>query len=93
MGGHVACIGEIRNAYKILVRKYEGRPLLRHGFKCEDNIKMYFIEIWYEDTNWIHLSQVGISSEYRNMLSGPIRKWIFLISKIAVSFSKSMKLV
>jgi hypothetical protein len=30
MGGHVACMGEMRNAYKILVGKPEGkRPLRR----------------------------------------------------------------
>jgi len=27
--GHVACIGEIRNAYKVLVRKPEGKK--QHG--------------------------------------------------------------
>jgi hypothetical protein len=37
--GHIACMGEMRNAYKILVRRPKetfGRP--RHGW--EDNFKM-----------------------------------------------------
>jgi hypothetical protein len=37
--GHVACMGEMRNAY-ILVGKPEGkRPLRRHGRRFEDNVK------------------------------------------------------
>jgi hypothetical protein len=38
--GHVARIGEKRNAYRILVGKPEGRPLGRHRCRREDNIKM-----------------------------------------------------
>jgi len=40
MVGHAACMGERRNAYRVLVRKHEGkRPFgrPRHGWK--DNIK------------------------------------------------------
>ena len=30
--GHVACLGEKRNAYRVLMRKSEGRrPLRKHG--------------------------------------------------------------
>jgi hypothetical protein len=37
--GHVACVGEIRNAYKILVRNSEGKSSLgRPRHKLEDNI-------------------------------------------------------
>jgi hypothetical protein len=38
--GHAACMGERRNAYRVLVKKHEGkRPFRRprHGWK--DNIK------------------------------------------------------
>jgi hypothetical protein len=45
---HVACMREMRNAYKILARKSEGkRPLglLRHSW--EDNIRMDLREIWW----------------------------------------------
>jgi len=39
---HVACMGEIRNTDKILVRKIpDGRPMQRH----EDNIKIYLKEM------------------------------------------------
>jgi hypothetical protein len=39
--GHVACVGERRGAYRILVRKREGiRPLGRPRRRLENNIKM-----------------------------------------------------
>jgi len=39
--GHVACIREMRNSYKILVRKPEGkRPLRRPVCRWEDNVGM-----------------------------------------------------
>jgi hypothetical protein len=38
---HVACMGEMRNAYKILVKKPEGRrPFRRPAHRWEDNIIM-----------------------------------------------------
>jgi hypothetical protein len=40
--GHVACMADKRNAYRILVRKPEGKRLLgrsRHGW--DNDIKMY----------------------------------------------------
>jgi hypothetical protein len=39
--GHVACMGEKRGAYRILVGRPEGRrPLERPRRRCKDNIKM-----------------------------------------------------
>jgi hypothetical protein len=39
--GHVECMGEMRNVYKILVRMSEGKtPLGRPECRWEDNIKM-----------------------------------------------------
>jgi len=39
--GHVACMGERRGAYRVLVGKHEGkRPLSRPRRTWEDNIKM-----------------------------------------------------
>jgi hypothetical protein len=44
--GHVANMGEKRNACRILVGKPEGkRPLGRPRRKCMDNIKIYLREI------------------------------------------------
>jgi hypothetical protein len=56
--GHVACVGEMRNGYKILIRKPEGKRLHgrpRHGL--EDNIRMNNKEIGWEGVDWIHLAQ------------------------------------
>jgi hypothetical protein len=45
--GHVVCIGEIRNMYKILIGKPEGeRAVGRHRRIWEDNIRMDLREIW-----------------------------------------------
>jgi hypothetical protein len=39
--GHVTCMGAERNAYRILVRKAEGRRLLgRPRHRWDNNIKM-----------------------------------------------------
>jgi hypothetical protein len=44
--GHVAHMGDMRNAYKILVEKLEGkRQLKRPWHKWEDNIRMDLSEI------------------------------------------------
>jgi hypothetical protein len=54
-------MGEIRNAYEILVMKPEGkRPLGRPRYAWEDNIKMYHKEIVCEDVDWILLAQVMV---------------------------------
>jgi hypothetical protein len=55
---HVACMGEVRGAYNILVGRPEGRrPLGRPRCRWEDNIKMDLREIGFEDVDWIHLAQ------------------------------------
>jgi hypothetical protein len=47
--GLVTLMGEVRNAYKILVGKLEGkRPLGRPRSRCESNIRMDFREIEWE---------------------------------------------
>jgi hypothetical protein len=44
--GHIACIGEKRNGYRLLVEKPEGRrPLGRRRRRWVDNIKMDLREI------------------------------------------------
>jgi hypothetical protein len=51
-------MGEIRNEYKILVGKPEGkRPLGRPRRRWEDNIRMDLGEIGWEGVDWIHLAQ------------------------------------
>jgi hypothetical protein len=47
--GHVARMGEKRNAYRILVEKPEGkRPLGRPKRRCVDNIKMDLRDIGWD---------------------------------------------
>jgi hypothetical protein len=56
--GHVARVGEKRNAYRILVGNPEGkRPLGRPRRRWEDNIKMDLREIEWGVMDWIDLAQ------------------------------------
>ncbi|KAJ4446837.1 hypothetical protein ANN_13535 [Periplaneta americana] len=56
--GHVARMGESRNAYTVLVGRPEGkRPLGRPRRRWEDNIKMDLREVGYDDREWINLAQ------------------------------------
>jgi hypothetical protein len=51
-------MGRMRNAYKILVGKPEGkRPLGRPRRRWEDNIKMNLREIEWEGVDWIRVPQ------------------------------------
>jgi hypothetical protein len=55
--GHVACIGEERGAYRILVGRPEGRrPLGRPRRRWEDNIKTDLQEVGW-GMEWIELAQ------------------------------------
>jgi hypothetical protein len=56
--GNVARMREKRNAYRLLVRKLEGkRPLGRPRRGWVDNIKMDFLEIVWGGVDWIGLTQ------------------------------------
>jgi hypothetical protein len=56
--GHVARMGEKRNAYRILVGNPEGkRPLGRPRRRWVDNIKMELREIGWDGMDWIDLAQ------------------------------------
>jgi hypothetical protein len=49
-------VGEVRNSYKILVGKPDGKkPLRRRRRRWEDNIKMDIKVTGYEDVDWIYL--------------------------------------
>jgi hypothetical protein len=56
--GHVARMGEKRNAYKTLVGKPEGkRPLGRTRRRWVDNSEMDLREIGWDGVDWINRAQ------------------------------------
>jgi hypothetical protein len=56
--GHVAGMGEKRNACRILVGKPEGkRPLGRPRRRWVDNIRMDFREREWDGVDWIDVAQ------------------------------------
>jgi hypothetical protein len=56
--GHVACMGEGRGVYRVLVGKFEGeRPLGRPRRRWEDNVRMDLQEVGCGCCDWIGLSQ------------------------------------
>jgi hypothetical protein len=57
--GYVACMGEERGVYRVLVGKPEGkRPLGRPRLRREDNIKMDPQEVGGGRGDWMELAQV-----------------------------------
>jgi len=51
-------MGEVRNGYKIMVGKHEGkRPCRRPRYIWEDNIRRDLREIGWEGVDWIHMAQ------------------------------------
>jgi len=63
LAGYVARMGEMRNAYNILVgNPEEKRPLGRPRRRWEDNIKMDLREIWWEGVvDCTHVAHIGTS--------------------------------
>jgi hypothetical protein len=56
--GYVTRIGEKRNARRILLRKSEGKTVLRRPRRrWEDNIKIDLREIGWDGMDWIDLAQ------------------------------------
>jgi hypothetical protein len=56
--GHVACMGEERGVYRVLVGRPEGkRPLAKPRHRWEDNVKMDLREIGIDGAYWIWLAQ------------------------------------
>jgi hypothetical protein len=73
--GHVACIGEVRGAYKILVGRPEGRrPVGRPRRGWEDNIKMDLREIGFGDVDWIQWAQVR--DRWRALVNMVMNLWV-----------------
>ena len=55
--GHVACMGEERAVYRVLVGKPEGRrPMGRPGRRCVDNIRTDLQEVGCGYMDWIGLA-------------------------------------
>jgi hypothetical protein len=55
--GHVAQMGEMGNAYNILVGKLEGKiPLVRPRYRWEDNIRIDLREMGWKSVVWICLA-------------------------------------
>jgi len=58
LAGHVACMGEVRNACNILVgRPEEKKSLEISKRRWEDNIKMDSREIGWAGVDWIRMAQ------------------------------------
>ena len=56
--GHVACTGESRGVYRVLVGKSEGkRPIGSPWHRWEDNIKLDLQEVGCVGMDWIELAQ------------------------------------
>ena len=55
--GHVACMGESRGVYRVLVGTPEERLLGRSRHRWEDNINMGLQELGFGGMDWIDLAQ------------------------------------
>ncbi|KAJ4450866.1 hypothetical protein ANN_02298 [Periplaneta americana] len=80
--GHVARMGESRNAYRVLVGRPEGkRPLGRPRRRWEDNIKMDLREVGYDDREWINLAQDR--DQWRAYVRAAVNLWVQQVTKVA----------
>ena len=72
--GHVACTGEARDAYVVLVGKPEGRRTLgRPRYQWEYNTKMDFHEIGGR-VDWIDLAQYR--DKWWCLVNVVINRWV-----------------
>jgi hypothetical protein len=73
--GHVARMGEKRNAYRLLVGKPEGkRPLGRQRHRWVDNIRMDLGEVGWGDTDWIGLAKDR--NRWRALVNSVLNLWV-----------------
>ena len=76
--GHVACIGEERVVYRVLVGKPEGRrPLGRPRRRWVDNIRMDFQEVGCGYMDWIGLAQFNLNYNFDHIYMGTaVAQWL-----------------
>ena len=73
--GHVACKGERRGVYMVLVGKPEGkRPLGRPRRRWKDNIKRGIQGVGCEGMDWIELAQDR--DRWRALVNSVINFWV-----------------
>jgi hypothetical protein len=73
--GHIALMGEMRNAHKILVRTPEGkRSCGRTRRRWEDNIKMEFMEIGWEGVDRMYLAED--MDRWRALVNTAVNLWV-----------------
>jgi hypothetical protein len=73
--GHVARMGENRNAYRILVGKPEGKsPIGRPRRRWVDNIRMNLGEIGWDGVDWIDGNQVR--DQWRALVNTVLNLWV-----------------
>jgi hypothetical protein len=75
--GHVACMGEGRNVYRVLVGKPEGKlPRERPRHRWEDGLKMDLGEIGWGGVEWIHLAQDRDS--WQALVNAVMNLWVLV---------------
>ena len=73
--GHVACMGEERGTYRVLVGKPEGkRPLGRPRCRWVDNIRMDLQEVGCGYLDWLGLAQDG--DGWQRLVSAVMNLWV-----------------
>jgi hypothetical protein len=88
-------MGEMRNTYKILVGKPEGkRPLGRPRRRWKDNIRIDLRKIRWEcglDASVSGQGSVAVSCEEGYKTSGSIMAGNFVAIRVTISFSRERK--
>jgi len=54
--GHIACMGDRRGAYRVLVGRLEKGPLERPKRRWKGHIKIYLLEVGCWGMDWINLA-------------------------------------